>query len=425
MKTLPANADTPHSSARNLPAARDVLLAAMVVAVDLTLQSDLFSSTPDPTRHTAILLVLAFAAVGFAALVWRRRFAVGVFAFLCLHAAVGSLFLTYTPVFPVCVALATVTARRSGLRAILALVAAIVTSTFWVGDQIHRNPSLGHRTAGVLAVGVLYAVIVLIAAGIGRWQYQHVRTLEEVRKEEALRAVAAERVRLARELHDIVAHAVTVMVLQAAGARRVMGTDSARADAALASVEEVGTQAMGELRRLLEVLRAGDGLHDYTDPASRPGTGDLEALVETVRGSGLHIGLRISGEPGKLDPSVDLAVYRVVQEALTNISKHVGAGAHAAVGLDWEERYLVVTVEDNGRGAERDVRLSTGHGLVGLAERVAMVGGTLKAAPLSEGGFRVAARLPIAKPASLTAHGPPGGPRGPDLGTGPTEGSRG
>jgi signal transduction histidine kinase len=257
------------------------------------------------------------------------------------------------------------------------------------------------KAAALVGTSILFVMALLVSAGIGRTRHKHLRDLELAREEEGRRAVAVERVRLARELHDIVSHAVTVMVLQAAGANQVMATDPGRARAALASVEEVGTQAMGELRRLLSVLRAGDAASPQDDPALRRGIADLEALVETVRAAGLQVNVEVVGEPGRVDPSVDVAAYRVVQEALTNASKHLSSGARADVRLEWGIGTLVVNVRDDGKPARTSrSELSTGHGLLGLKERVTMLGGTLQAAAESAGGFLVTATLPVVDPAA-------------------------
>ncbi|MEA2501357.1 MAG: hypothetical protein QOD01_1468 [Actinomycetota bacterium] len=375
----------------------DVAVALGVTILDLALWSQIVL----PGRgagHSSNALALAAGAVGFLALLWRRRFPVGVFVVLCLHAAVVSLVIDYHPVFFVCVALSTVAARCDRRVAFVAFLTAVATSGFWVAREYRYG---GMKAAALVGTSILFVMALVVSAGIGRTRHKHLRDLELAREEEGRRAVAVERVRLARELHDIVSHAVTVMVLQAAGANQVMATDPGRARAALASVEEVGTQAMGELRRLLSVLRAGDAASPQDDPALRRGIADLEALVETVRAAGLQVRVEVVGEPGRVDPSVDVAAYRVVQEALTNASKHLSSGARADVRLEWGDGTLVVNVRDDGKPARTSrSELSTGHGLLGLRERVTMVGGTLQAAAEAAGGFRVTATLPVADAAA-------------------------
>jgi signal transduction histidine kinase len=235
-------------------------------------------------------------------------------------------------------------------------------------------------------------------------QEQHTLQVQEQR-EAAENAVSAERLRIARELHDIVAHSVTIMVLHAAGASRVVDSNPARAKESLATIEESGQQAMGELRRLLELLRENEG-----DPprsgSPLPGLQQVAQTINSVRASGVAVAYEVHGVPRRLDTSVDLAAYRLVQEALTNVTKHRGIGAHATVTIDWGEDKLTVAVEDDGAGAESDESimgarapmasfLSTGNGLAGLRERIAIAGGDFVAAPTDAGGFRVAARLPV------------------------------
>lgn len=219
-------------------------------------------------------------------------------------------------------------------------------------------------------------------------------------------AVAAERVRLARELHDIVAHTVSVMLLQAAGARAVVSRDPDLADRALANVEEVGQQAMSELRRLLVVLRSSEG--DSTGEVGTPlGPEDLPELVRQREEAGLRVVLRVEGAPGTLAPSVGLAAYRVVQEGLTNAARHGGPDTWVDVRLRWHHGRdglpaLAVDVEDRpavvprlaGRPVIRAATTGAGLGLLGLRERVCAVGGSFTAGPIAAGGFSVRAVLP-------------------------------
>ncbi len=212
--------------------------------------------------------------------------------------------------------------------------------------------------------------------------------------------------KLEQELHDIIAHCVSVTMLQAAAARRVLPSDPERAAHALASIESTGAQATAELRRLLGTLRAGDTMNtaavedDVEEHgvglAPWPGPGDLEPLLEGVRAAGVPVCLLVDGEPGRLDPSVELTAYRIVQESLTNVIKHVGRGAQATIELQWSDGVLHLAVTDDGPGQVDPVavQVCTGQGLPGLRERALAVGGQLCAGPLSGGGFRVAATLP-------------------------------
>ncbi|MFC4066789.1 sensor histidine kinase [Actinoplanes subglobosus] len=215
-------------------------------------------------------------------------------------------------------------------------------------------------------------------------------------------AVRAERLRIARELHDIVAHAVSVMVLQVAGARAVLTSNPARAEAALETVQDVGRQSMNELRRLLGLLRSASADHDVTT-TDQPGLDGVDTLLANARATGLSVDKQVQGTPGQLDPSVSLAAYRLVQEALTNALKHAGPKATVQVTLNWAPEQLTVTVHNDAppRGKRRSgsTPLSTGHGLLGLRERVHTVGGTLHTGP-DPAGFVVQAVLPTTVPLS-------------------------
>jgi signal transduction histidine kinase len=382
--------------------ARDIGVATFVAALDLLVWSDLLlSSTVNQDRSSNAAMLLAGLA-NLALLVPRRRFPAGVLAAVCAVSATTALLLTYRPIFPVCVALGTLASRRTGGPVTAGVALALATTGAWVADEVRVSPEVD-RVSVAVVVGVSYALVVLVAAAIGRWARsarERLRLMDERRQLEAALAVEAERLRLARELHDIVSHAVTVMVLQASGARRVIAHDLDRAAAALATVEEVGGQAMNELRRLLGVLRTGEG--DGAGTAALPGVDDLAPLVDGVRRAGVEVSLDTSGARRRLDSSVGLAAYRVVQEALTNVTKHAGPGARAAVTLAWTADTLVVTVVDDGSAGGGEPALSTGHGLLGLRERVSVAGGTLVAGP-TPGGYTVTAVLPLADPASCPA----------------------
>jgi signal transduction histidine kinase len=224
--------------------------------------------------------------------------------------------------------------------------------------------------------------------------------LEAERHAEAKVAAAAERARIARELHDVVAHHVSVMVVQADGAGYVLGSDPDRAAKALAAVSATGRQALTELRRLLGVLRSAD---QRTELAPLPGLDDLRELLDQARAAGLEVTYKLTGSPHELQEGAELAAYRVVQESLTNTRKHAGLVATAAVTLQYEPDGLIVQVTDNGMAAPGGE--PAGHGLTGMRERIEMYGGTVAAGPLPGGGFRVRAWLPSAQggPASPAA----------------------
>jgi signal transduction histidine kinase len=222
--------------------------------------------------------------------------------------------------------------------------------------------------------------------------------LERERDAQSKIAVAAERARIARELHDVVAHNVSVMIVQADGASYVMDGSPEQAKEALATIASTGRQALEEMRRLLGLLRSADTAGEYVP---QPGVEQLPELLEQVRSAGMPVAYRVDGEPRELPRGVELTAYRIVQEALTNARKHGGPQTSATVRIRFDDRGLDMLIEDNGRGASAELARDGGedgfgHGLIGMRERVGMVGGTLDAGPRSGGGFRINAVLPLA-----------------------------
>jgi signal transduction histidine kinase len=216
----------------------------------------------------------------------------------------------------------------------------------------------------------------------------HVAAVER----EAKVAVAAERARMARELHDIVSHNLSIVVVQAAGGRASPGRSADETAQTLEKIEGSGREALVEMRRLLGVLREGDGEPELTP---QPGIARLAALMDSVRAAGLPVDSAID-VGGDVPPAVGLSAYRVVQEALTNVLKHAGP-ASARVWVHREGDDVLIEVADDGAGLPAPRSGPPGHGLVGMGERVALLGGDLRAAPRPEGGFLVRARLPLEK----------------------------
>ena len=217
--------------------------------------------------------------------------------------------------------------------------------------------------------------------------------LEREQEKQAQLAVAQERTRIARELHDVVAHNVSVMVVQAAAARRMIDHDASKAKEALGSVEQTGRSALREMRRVVGMLGQAD---EELALAPQPSVDELDWLIERAREAGLEVDLTIEGEKKRLESGVDLSAFRIVQEALRNTLKHAGP-ARAQVTLRYREHDVEVDVSDNGRGvrAPLDNGAVTGHGLLGMRERVAMLGGEIEAGYRKDGGFGVHARLPL------------------------------
>jgi signal transduction histidine kinase len=248
------------------------------------------------------------------------------------------------------------------------------------------------------AAGEYPFVLVVWGAGVGvRNMRGHASLLEDrvgllarERDEKARAAAAQERTRIARELHDVVAHSVSTMVLQTSGARQVLRSHTDEADAALRSVELTGRQALRELRRMLGILRTDD--RPSLDP--QPGVADIQRLVAQMRDTGLPVGLELSGEPPALAPGFDLTAYRIVQEALTNVLKHAGL-VETSVRVTFDADALELMI----RNARPTRPASNGgdprHGLIGMRERVALYDGSVRARPDDDGGFTVRARLPL------------------------------
>jgi signal transduction histidine kinase len=284
--------------------------------------------------------------------------------------------------------------RRLALLCVFT-AAVIVTAAF-----PNTTPPVPARFTALLVLLPTAAV----AAGMRTWQRRAGDSAERLRLAQAeheaqtRRAVEAERARIASELHDVVTHNVSVMVVQAGAARSVLSSSPEQAREALLAVEGSGRTAMGELRHLLGLL-APAGEEEEVALVPQPGLGQVQALVDRVRGAGLPVELIVTEGARPLPPGVDLAAYRVVQEALTNVLKH-GGGARAVVRLAYGERELVITVTDDGSPAgygppgsagSRDA----GRGLIGLRERLGLYGGELDAGPRPGGGWRVRARIPL------------------------------
>ncbi|MER7753265.1 histidine kinase [Kitasatospora sp. NPDC097643] len=401
--------------------------AALALAV-IVPEAFFFGSpvSPDTTWQEELQL-LAFALPEVAALLFRRRWPVAAFG-VVWAAAVGANLLTvftdfhFTPYFGVLVALYTV-ARQCRLPAALgALALALVPIGLAIWDTVAQLAAPGYETPALIAGLAFYLPITAATWGIGRWTRAVALAAAHDRRElaRARRAVVHERTQIARELHDIVANAVAVMVLQAETARTApdpvpagsslpssLPSAPSPATEALARIEEVGRSAMAELRRLLRLLRTADATVGATVEgcAGRRGLGDLAPLLEHVRQAGIQVDLEVHGTPVHLDDSVDLTAYRLVQEAVTNITKHAGPGSHAVVRVTWSDALHLDVVDDGaGRRSRARGELSTGHGLIGLAERIALFGGELSASPYRS-GFRVSATLPLA-PGVTTAGAP-------------------
>ncbi|ADD44123.1 histidine kinase [Stackebrandtia nassauensis DSM 44728] len=230
------------------------------------------------------------------------------------------------------------------------------------------------------------------------------RIAEENQVAKVVEAINDERRRIARELHDVVAHHLSVMNVMATGARRTLTSDPDRADEALATIESTGRTTLREMRRLLEVLRTDDEpAVDDRELTPQPGLDAIHTLVGQVRSAGLPVKLVIDGTPFPLDQGIALTAFRIIQEGLTNTLKH-GGPANSGVRISYREDELEIEVTDNGAGQKSLTTASgrVGHGLVGMRERVALYGGSLRTGPRPGGGFRVHALIPIEAPTETT-----------------------
>ncbi|MEE6273620.1 sensor histidine kinase [Georgenia sp. MJ206] len=347
------------------------------------------------------------------ALYWRRTRPVASAA--VVHAGALTHLLAGDPGLPVdalvLVALYSVTVHGPVWASRVALASALLGSFllsasfgyFDLGSVLFGTFALGAFTLFVWAIALVRRNRVERAESLR----ERARRLEVERDQQVQIATAAERARIAREMHDVVAHSLSVVIAQADGGRYAATADPDAAVRALTTIGETGRAALADMRRILGVLRAPDGGPDELATAPQPMTGDLDALVEQVRGTGLAVSMVRMGVERPLPPGAGLTVFRLCQEALTNVLKHAGPAASVTVMLQWHPQRLVLQVDDDGRGAAAGSD-GLGQGVLGMRERAALFGGTLVAGPRSGGGFRVRAEIPL--PAPTTADLPPPDP---------------
>ena len=273
-----------------------------------------------------------------------------------------------------------------------ALAAGIALAWVIVWNEITLS-SLGYFSRGVtyfaagLIVGTFADRLRTAQAAVVRSERRVAQLARE--QQEHFQAAAVERQRLARELHDVIAHSVSVMTVQSTAARRVIDSDPGRAATALEAIERTGRDAMAEMRRMVSVLRPEPATGELLTP--QPDLDGLEGLVEQMEAAGLHVRVRVEGERRRVPVAVGVSAYRIVQEALTNTLKHAGP-VDAEVVLRYGPRALEIECTDTGRGG---VEANGGHGLIGMRERATLLGGEVTAGRAAGGGFRVLARLPL------------------------------
>ncbi|MBB5965879.1 histidine kinase [Planomonospora venezuelensis] len=346
---------------------------------------------------------VALAVALVAPLSWRRRWPLAVFAVVSGVSFVQ--WLSGVEPLPfnlsVLVALYAVASYRPVGWAVAAGLVAELGLALSFG-RVTEDPDFG-----TWASASVFVVTVWISGIYANTRRRYLEGLEEraeraerERDQRARLAAAAERARIARELHDVVAHNVSVMIVQADGAGYAIDRDPEQAREAVRAISVTGRRALAEMRRMVGVLRAAGG--ESEEYAPQPDLSRLEELVERVRSSGLPVELRVSGERRELPEGEQLTVYRIVQEALTNTLKHGGPGSGAVVEVEYGVCELVVRVCDDGRGAAAR-EWPGGHGLVGMRERAAMFGGSVEAGPRPGGGFQVVVRLPGGEPGGSRA----------------------
>jgi signal transduction histidine kinase len=368
-----------------------VLLAMLEVSLELAFGRE--HNKDAPTGSLWLLIPLSIAVL--VPLLARRRFPFAAPAAVYLYCAAVSFYNGNLVTFS------------------FGIFLAVLTSAFLMGMLPDRSQSVSGLAIGVGAaaivvhndpdqgwgdfffISLLFTIVWLAGNALGakltqyRQAEERAARLEREREERARAAVAEERARIARELHDVVGHSVSVMTVQASGVRRLLRPDQEREREALLIVEQTGREALAEMRRLVDVLRRPE---ESPALAPQPSLQHLDKLLDQVRESGLDVELKVEGDVAKLPASVDLAAYRLVQEGLTNTLKHAQAHrAEVLVRYGKGEVELVVADDGNGTGGGD----GGGHGLVGLRERIAVAGGELDAGPRAGGGFQVRARLPM------------------------------
>jgi signal transduction histidine kinase len=367
-----------------------VVVLAIEAVVELIARQD-----DDKAPTTSLWVVVPLVVVAILPLLARRRYPFGapvaVFLINAIESFIDGRVVTFTAgTFLAVLVAAFLTGllvdRRQALAGLVILLAA--------GGVVDRNdPSQG--LGEFVGLALLFSAVWIAGFVIGgrletaAEAERRAERLEREREVRAREAVAEERARIARELHDVVGHSVSVMTVQAGAVRRLLKPDQEREREALEIVEQTGREALAEMRRLVGVLRRPE---EAPALAPQPSLEHLERLVSKARESGLPVELRIEGEPAQLPPGLDLTAYRLVQEGLTNALKHARA-SKADVLVRYGDGEVEISVTDDGSGDGGGD--SGGHGLVGMRERVSVYGGELEAGPLPEGGYGLRARLPL------------------------------
>ena len=388
--------------------ARDVVFAGIMTAITVWgsygeghphNKADIvqFHNLPIPQPSAGALLLVAVASI---ALIWRNRWPLAVLA-VSTAGVLAYTLLGYVNGAALLAPAAAIYAVATNLTVRQALAAsAAALAVLWTATAL-RNPFDNATGGAVIVLPVLMAAVCLGGIAVSN-RSAFVASIQARADDEARRRIDEERLRIARELHDVVAHTMSTINVQASAAATVLNDRPDAAAAALQAIRTASKNGLRELRAILNVLRQAD---DADPTAPVPGLAQLDALIAGATQAGLPTTLAVTGEAAPLPGGVDLAAYRIIQESLTNAIRHAGP-AKATVTLTYRDGHLLIEVTDTGRGvlspAATDVSGAnqplTGHGLVGMRERAAAAGGTLQAGPASGGGFAVTAKLPVGTP---------------------------
>jgi signal transduction histidine kinase len=347
-----------------------------------------FAGMRQPEHQELDALGIILILVGAGALTIRHRYPVQVLGFVLIATLVYVL-LDYArgPIFlSLVVALVTTVMRGHRLAAVTALVVGY-SSFLWLPSVIDTEPPPELAPALGLAA---WLIVLFTVSEIARSRRERALQLLRTEAEEARRRAGEERLRIARELHDVLAHNISLINVQAGVALHLIDEQPQQARTALSAIKDASNEALGELRSVLDILREG-----YEIPPRSPTSGltRLDDLVAKTEAAGLKVTTRVEGRPRPLPPGVDLAAFRIVQEALTNVTRHAG-DAQAEIRIIYGERDLIVQIDDDGGGPALSTS-SGGKGISGMRERAAALDGDLEVGPREGGGFRVRARLPL------------------------------
>lgn len=369
------------------PILLDLGIVAALCLFDLTVSFD--ANDPSAASTTSTIV---YSVVGYLVLAGRHRMPGPVFVVILVHSLLAPLVVPgYLPIIGLWLALYTVAAHCNRWWAAFGLVSMAPNAALNVMDEMQRHSGSDQASAVtasiVLSIGISVAIV-----GVGQWVRwsTHQRL---VAQQAAAEAVSRERSRIARDMHDVVAHSVTLMILQAGGAARLLRSEPDRAQVALGHVDDLGQQAIFELRRILGLLVA-----ERTDSspglAAPSGLRDLAQVVDQVRVGGVRVELTVTGEPADLEPVVDLSACRIVQEALTNAARYADPRHPVRVDVHWQPVCVRIRVLNHMRpGPARS--LSSSHGILGIRERVRICGGSIDVGPQPDGRFLVDVHLPL------------------------------